>query len=241
MKPKSKKWDSDPGDLQSMLFNLHYKIKIRELRLEDVGDYMPGSVMIQDLQTPTNTYMNKKGCEILRHSSEELEGLGPEYFERFFPKEETEKLSVALQQFITNNDHSASYSFFQRVRPNKKVPYQWYFTTSQFYPSAKEEESCKLMHVAIAVDATSQAARMMNYICEQDEFVKKHYDQFRLLSKREKEVIKLIVDGSSSFQISEMLFISMHTVNNHRKNICRKLEVKSLSELIRFAIAFFII
>lgn len=241
MKVKSNKPDSDPGNLQSMLFNLHYKIKRRELRLEDIGDYMPGSVMVQDLKTSANTYMNKKGCEFLRHSSEELASLGPEYFERFFPKEETEKLKGTLQQFIINNDPSSTCSFFQRVRPDINVPYQWYFTTSQFYPAALEEEGGKLMHVAIAVDETSQAARIMNYVCEQDEFVRKHYSQFMLLSKREREIITLIVDGKSSFFISEMLFISMHTVNNHRKNICRKLEVKSLSELIKFAIAFFII
>jgi LuxR family transcriptional regulator len=240
MKVKSNNPGKDPGDLQSILFNLHHKIKKQEVRLEDIGDYMPGSVMVQDLKTLANTYMNKKGCEFLRHSSEELANLGPEYYERFFPKEETEKLKGTLQQFLINNDHSATCSFFQRVRPDRNVPYQWYFTTSQFYPAAEQEESGKLMHVAIAIDDTSQAARIMNYICEQDEFVTKHYAKFRLLSKREKEIIKLIVDGKSSYYISEVLFISMHTVNNHRKNICRKLEVKSLSELIRFAIAYFI-
>jgi LuxR family transcriptional regulator len=241
MKLKSSKQHGDQRDIQSILFNLHYKVKKTELRLEDVGDYLPGSVMIQDLETLSNKYMNKRGCEILRHSREELESLGPEYFERFFPKEETENLKGTLQQFVMNNDQSATCSFFQRVRPDEKSPYQWYFTTSQFYTASKEVNTGQLMHISIPVDATSQAARMMNYVCEQDKFVKAHYVKFKLLSKREKEIIKLIVDGKSSFHISEMLFISMHTVNNHRKNICKKLEVKSLSELIKFAIAFFII
>jgi DNA-binding CsgD family transcriptional regulator len=91
------------------------------------------------------------------------------------------------------------------------------------------------------LSASANAVRIMNYLCEQDQFVKKHYTEFKSLTKREREIIKLIVDGQSSFCISERLFISVHTVNNHRKNICKKLDVKSLSELIKFAIAFFII
>ena len=89
--------------------------------------------------------------------------------------------------------------------------------------------------------AAANAVRIMNYLFEQDQFVKKHYAEFKSLTKREREIIKLIVDGQSSVCISERLFISVHTVNNQRKNICKKLEVKSLSELIKFAIAFFII
>jgi DNA-binding CsgD family transcriptional regulator len=89
--------------------------------------------------------------------------------------------------------------------------------------------------------ASSTAAKMMNYLCEQDQFVRCNYAKFKALTKREQQIIRLIVDGRSSYIISELLFISVHTVNNHRKNIAKKLEVRSLSELIKFAIAFFII
>jgi DNA-binding CsgD family transcriptional regulator len=91
------------------------------------------------------------------------------------------------------------------------------------------------------LDSVSDAARVMNYLCEQDQFVRKNYLKFKMLSKREKEIIKLIVDGQSSYCISAKLFLSVHTVNNHRKNIGKKLDVRSISELIKFAIAFFII
>jgi DNA-binding CsgD family transcriptional regulator len=88
---------------------------------------------------------------------------------------------------------------------------------------------------------SSTAAKVMNYLCEQDKFVRLNYTKFNALTKREREIIKLIADGQSSYSISELLFISVHTVNNHRKNIGKKLDVRSLSELIKFAIAFFII
>ncbi len=52
-----------------------------------------------------------------------------------------------------------------------------------------------------------------------------------LLSKRELEVVDLIAGGYSNADIAKMLFISVHTVNDHTKKIYRKLEVHSRYEL----------
>ena len=58
--------------------------------------------------------------------------------------------------------------------------------------------------------------------------------KFRL-SKQEKEIIKLIIDGKTSNQIASLLNISKTTVDTHRKNINRKLEISNSSSLIKFA------
>jgi DNA-binding CsgD family transcriptional regulator len=55
------------------------------------------------------------------------------------------------------------------------------------------------------------------------------------LTKREKEVLILIAEGFTNAQISEKLFISIDTVDSHRKNLHTKLEVKNTAMLIRFA------
>jgi DNA-binding NarL/FixJ family response regulator len=56
------------------------------------------------------------------------------------------------------------------------------------------------------------------------------------LSAREIEIVKLVAEGDSTKQISEKLFLSLHTVNTHRKNIGRKLSIKTQSDLVRFAL-----
>jgi DNA-binding NarL/FixJ family response regulator len=56
------------------------------------------------------------------------------------------------------------------------------------------------------------------------------------LSKREIEVVSLIVEGHTNVKIAEMLFLSTFTVDTHRKNILRKLGLKNIAELIKFAI-----
>lgn len=56
------------------------------------------------------------------------------------------------------------------------------------------------------------------------------------LTKREREVAKLLAEGRSSKEIAELLYISSYTVRRHRDNIMRKLELKGLADLVRYAI-----
>jgi two-component system nitrate/nitrite response regulator NarL len=57
-----------------------------------------------------------------------------------------------------------------------------------------------------------------------------------LLSNREKEILDLIANGKTSKEISEILFIAKTTVDTHRKNMIRKLDLSSGNELVKYAI-----
>lgn len=56
------------------------------------------------------------------------------------------------------------------------------------------------------------------------------------LTNRELEILKLIADGFSNKEIGEQLFISHRTVDTHRTNLMKKLEVNNIAGLISFAI-----
>lgn len=56
------------------------------------------------------------------------------------------------------------------------------------------------------------------------------------LSNREKEILGLIANGKTSKEISEILFIAKTTVDTHRKNMIRKLDLTSGNELVKYAI-----
>ena len=55
------------------------------------------------------------------------------------------------------------------------------------------------------------------------------------LSSREFEVLKLIAQGFTTLKIADKLNISIHTVNSHRKNILKKLNIKSPTQLVAYA------
>jgi DNA-binding NarL/FixJ family response regulator len=57
-----------------------------------------------------------------------------------------------------------------------------------------------------------------------------------ILTKREKEVLKLIAEGFTNTQIGQQLFLSIDTIDTHRKNLYTKLGVKNTALLIRYAI-----
>lgn len=56
------------------------------------------------------------------------------------------------------------------------------------------------------------------------------------ISKREKEILRLLSAGKTSKEIAEILFISSNTVNNHRRNLLKKVGVRGTSDLVRYAV-----
>lgn len=56
-----------------------------------------------------------------------------------------------------------------------------------------------------------------------------------VISSREKEVLELIADGMTNPQIASKLFISLHTVDSHRKNLLTKFGINNTASLIKLA------
>ena len=56
------------------------------------------------------------------------------------------------------------------------------------------------------------------------------------LTVRELEIVKLIAEGKSSKEIGALLFISSRTVQHHRANIMKKLNLKKTADLVKYAI-----
>ena len=62
-------------------------------------------------------------------------------------------------------------------------------------------------------------------------------DQPDVLSQREKEIVVCVVRGLTNKEIADELFLSVHTVITHRRNISRKLQIHSVAGLTIYAIA----
>ncbi|MBO0323539.1 response regulator transcription factor [Muricauda sp. CAU 1633] len=57
-----------------------------------------------------------------------------------------------------------------------------------------------------------------------------------ILTKRQMEILALIAQGKTSREIADELFIGLHTVDTHRKNMIRILGLKGKGELLRYAL-----
>jgi DNA-binding NarL/FixJ family response regulator len=56
------------------------------------------------------------------------------------------------------------------------------------------------------------------------------------LTERERQIIKLVVEGSKNKEIAAYLHISIKTVEKHRANLMKRLNLRNTSVLITFAI-----
>ncbi len=72
--------------------------------------------------------------------------------------------------------------------------------------------------------------RLVNHISSGTETIP---DTLNMLSKREKEILKHVLTGESSVEIAEKLFLSVNTINTHRRNILKKTGCKSVLEILR--------
>ena len=61
-------------------------------------------------------------------------------------------------------------------------------------------------------------------------------DPYETLTNREREVLQMVAEGHSSTEIADRLTISARTVETHRSNLMRKLNLSNQTELIRYAI-----
>ena len=56
------------------------------------------------------------------------------------------------------------------------------------------------------------------------------------LTPREREIVQLLAEGKSNKEVADALAISVKTAETHRTNVMRKLQIHSVSELVRYAI-----
>jgi DNA-binding NarL/FixJ family response regulator len=67
-----------------------------------------------------------------------------------------------------------------------------------------------------------------------DEFLEREDN----LTLRQKQVLKLVVEGKSSAEIAELLCLSVRTIEKHRSNIMRTLELENIQGLMKYALQF---
>ncbi len=56
------------------------------------------------------------------------------------------------------------------------------------------------------------------------------------LSPRERHIVQLLAEGNNNKEVAQTLHLSVKTVETHRSNIMRKMEFRSLADLVRYAI-----
>lgn len=74
------------------------------------------------------------------------------------------------------------------------------------------------------------------YVCEEAMMTLRKKNKSETLTNREKEILRLIVEGFSTKEIAVKLYLSFETVHSYMKNIRQKLGVSNTASIVREAI-----
>ncbi len=101
-------------------------------------------------------------------------------------------------------------------------------------PSTEVLDALRAAHCGKYYLSSEISAEVINiYLASKNSTPKGGYD---LLTEREQQVFRLMVEGGSTKQIAELLCVSPKTVEKHRANLMKKLGINDLVGLIKYAI-----
>ncbi|RMD91475.1 MAG: DNA-binding response regulator [Calditrichaeota bacterium] len=105
----------------------------------------------------------------------------------------------------------------------------------------KENAVSEFIHCLrkVSQDRYFISSEISEYLVNRNENLKtlqKEHPALQKLTSMERRILKLVAENKTSQEISQELFISYRTVQNHRNNICNKLGFKGHNKLLQFAL-----
>lgn len=200
---------------------------------------LPGVVIIHNIKDWTVTWMSDYGLKGLQVSLEEVTSLSAQdYYSRFFNEEDSKDYVPKILGLLERNNDGEIITYFQQVRISGKCDWTWHMSSSRIFMRDGEGLPLYTVTMSFPIDAmhhmTGKAARVL----EENNFLRRNFQKYSKLSARECEVLRELALGKSSAETAAALFISLSTVDTHRKNIRKKLETTSYYELCQYARAF---
>ncbi|HEX8377260.1 MAG TPA: helix-turn-helix transcriptional regulator [Pedobacter sp.] len=219
--------------------NINYIICQTISEIAAVADKLPGAVIIHDLRDWSVAWMSSRGLSGLGITLAEVTSLtAEEYYSTYFNKEDSQDYVPKILGLLEKNNDEDICTFFQQVRLKAQEDWNWYMSSVKILAHDFEGKPLLTITIAFPIDSMHHMTVKASRLLEENNFLRRNFHLFSKISKREREILQLLALGKSSSETAESLFISLHTVETHRKNIKAKLMTSSFYELCSYARAF---
>ena len=215
------------------LFQLDRMIDGNRSILGEFSRILPGWIHLNCPDTFGLIWMSGNMENELHVGSDEAMKRGPVFLDEITSPKTKRHVIPRLSELIREQDEHRVAGFIQLIRVNKREVYQPYLTCAKF----SETLNCIICQT-LPVKESESLLRYTSKWMEWNEIQSEYFTKFQSLTKREKEILRLIALGHGNNYIGDLLYISPLTVKTHRRNICQKLETHRLYKLIRIAEAF---
>ncbi len=201
-------------------------------------EQIPGVVIIHYLNPSTVIYMTAAGLQQLGVTNEELQAMGTEYYSRYFNPEDAADYVPKVLGMLERNNDSETVSFFQQVRNNESGEWGWFCSGTRIFMHDDEGKPLLTITVALPIDARHYFLNKIERLAEENRFLRENQHLYATLSKREKQILRMMAEDKKSQDIAQSLYLSEETVKTHRRNIKKKIKAQNHYEVVKFAQAF---
>lgn len=227
---------SEWSEMQKSTITERIKKKIEEIAA--FAEEIPGVIIIHNIKDLSVVYMSPRGQRILGVDNNELVKMGPDYYARFFNPDEAKEHVPTMISLLQKNNNEESIALFQQVKSEGSIEWTWYSTSVKIFMWDDQGNPLLTIAVAIPIDPKHHITNKVARLLDENNFLRKNFEKFSQLTKREKQVLKCMAYGKKSNEISAELHISTATADTHRKNIKRKLRITSAFDVSNYARAF---
>ncbi len=197
--------------------------------LKDIAEAIPGYIHLNSLDDFKLICANKNYEDYFGLSTREISEMGRLFIrEHYCGKAWNNALRQILLQGVRSGEHQV-FGHLQKIRKSPSLPYRDFICSTRVVKNL----NCFITDY-IPADYLGIKTKTLQAIADCLDFTITHHGKYSSLSPREKEILHLIGTGKSRNEISNMLYISKHTLDNHRKHIRQKLGVKSSAEMFYF-------
>ncbi len=189
-------------------------------------------VLVMDVNQLSLRWANENFSEYLGYDMPDGRSLDEQTLLSLYHPEDRDYL-INLRESLGRNPRGA-YTSFYRFR-HAEGHFLWLFSSNTVFRMDPHEDVFEIL--SVSVDFTTPLSYQKNIKqFTQDKLQGVNFRDIQKISPREQQVLQLFANGGNTREVAERLQISFHTVNNHRKNMLKKLQLKNLSSLVNFAV-----
>jgi DNA-binding CsgD family transcriptional regulator len=211
--------------------------KLQALQMIDTE--IPAVIIVMNVQKNHVEYMSPRGQQELGVTLEELKEMGERYYTVFFnPHDAADYVPKIEAMLRAPASENAAVTFFQQVRTTLSSDYAWHLGSTRVFLRDSSGMPTHVITCVIPIDPLHHVTSKVNRLLEENNFLRRNHHIFASLTKREKEILRLLALGFSAAEIAVRVNISEKTAVTHRRNIKAKIGAQSSYDLTSFAQAF---
>ncbi|MEM9337159.1 MAG: LuxR C-terminal-related transcriptional regulator [Bacteroidota bacterium] len=192
----------------------------------------PGFYHVHNINDYSVHYMDAESCKEFDATLEEIRSLGSFFQKLVTHPDDLPRVKSQLRNLAMKNDEREVISYFQRIKLKKVEKDGYTLVITSVKLDLTNHTFCCISNTTDQLPVFTK--KICNRLNDQYE-VTSAVHSFMKLTNREREIFGLLARNKSAKEIASSLIRSVRTVEQHKKNIYKKFEIKSLGELIATA------